>query len=127
MCVCVAELQAMECGQAEEVVSRLQVVEAVAGAVGDALWARLARGLHALAALARAPHSAVRHMAARALAAGAARDPHTTLPTLLPQVNCALVLTYRTPLTIQIHISPYTAASSLKLVLHFLIYTMKKS
>lgn len=90
---CVAELVCQEPEAAEEVISRLQVVEAVGGRVGGALWPRLLRGVPACAALCRALYTALRHMAARALAALAARDPHAVMQELVNEV-CKYRLKY---------------------------------
>ncbi|XP_013143480.1 PREDICTED: TATA-binding protein-associated factor 172 [Papilio polytes] len=85
-----AELVCQEPEAAEEVISRLQVVEAVGGRVGGALWPRLLRGVPACAALCRALYTALRHMAARALAALAARDPHAVMQELVNELISAL-------------------------------------
>ncbi|XP_026728975.1 TATA-binding protein-associated factor 172 [Trichoplusia ni] len=63
------ELEQLECSAGEELISRLQVVEAVCGALAGGARARLAGAARAAAGLARARHTALRHMAARALAA----------------------------------------------------------
>ncbi|CAH2216835.1 jg2432, partial [Pararge aegeria aegeria] len=76
-------LESLEEEAAEELISRLQVLEAVAAAVGKGLWPRLLSGVCACAALTRAKYTALRHMAARALAALAARDPHAVMDTLV--------------------------------------------
>ncbi|XP_041978415.1 TATA-binding protein-associated factor 172 [Aricia agestis] len=85
-----AELEAVSVEVAEETVSRLQVLEAVAGNIGSGLWPRLLAALPAALRLTRAPHTATRHMAARALAALAAREPQKVLPVLLPELIEAL-------------------------------------
>ncbi|XP_045535589.1 TATA-binding protein-associated factor 172 [Papilio machaon] len=85
-----AELVAQEPEAAEELISRLQVVEAVGARVGDALWPRLLGGARACAALCRAHYTALRHMAARALAALAARDPHAVMHELVHELIAAL-------------------------------------
>nr|XP_026499034.1 TATA-binding protein-associated factor 172 [Vanessa tameamea] len=84
------ELENLEEEAGEELVSRLQVVEAVSGHVCGALWARVAGGARACVALTRARHTALRHMAARALAALAARDPHAVMQTVVTEVIEAL-------------------------------------
>ncbi|CAK1596473.1 unnamed protein product [Parnassius mnemosyne] len=84
------ELTAQEPEAAEELISRLQVVEAVSGHVGGALWPRLVGGVRACAALSRALYTALRHMAARALAALAARDPHAVMHALVHELVGAL-------------------------------------
>ncbi|XP_048483011.1 TATA-binding protein-associated factor 172 isoform X2 [Plutella xylostella] len=84
------ELDSQEAEAAEELVSRLQVFEVVCAHVGDTLWTHIAHGVSSLAALTRHRFTAVRHMAARALAAFACRQPtpamnvvvHELLPTL---------------------------------------------
>ncbi|CAG9584894.1 unnamed protein product [Danaus chrysippus] len=112
----------------EELISRLQVVEAVAGSVGrrvpnitrfieskgkddkhasdsdsakekagsssvsgsGRVWARVVSGVGACAALCRARHTALRHMAARALAAIAQRDPHPVMRVLVDELVSSL-------------------------------------
>ncbi|XP_030026584.2 TATA-binding protein-associated factor 172 isoform X2 [Manduca sexta] len=85
-----SELEQLEVERAEELVSRLQVVEAVVGRVSGALVARVCAGAGAACALSRAVHTALRHMAARALAALAAQQPHQVLPVLIDQLIPAL-------------------------------------
>ncbi|XP_063825309.1 TATA-binding protein-associated factor 172 [Ostrinia nubilalis] len=93
-----AELESQEVEPAEELISRLQVFEAVSAHVGVDLWPQLCPGgAQACCVLARHIHTAVRHMAARALAAMAARDPtpvmHTVINELCPggaQASCVL-------------------------------------
>ncbi|XP_045771755.1 TATA-binding protein-associated factor 172 isoform X2 [Maniola jurtina] len=85
-----SELESLEEEAAEELISRLQVVEAVAGAVGKGLWPKLLNGVRACAALARAKYTALRHMAARAMAALAAREPHAVMDTLVHELIEAL-------------------------------------
>ncbi|XP_039754002.1 TATA-binding protein-associated factor 172 [Pararge aegeria] len=84
------ELESLEEEAAEELISRLQVLEAVAAAVGKGLWPRLLSGVCACAALTRAKYTALRHMAARALAALAARDTHAVMDTLVHELIEAL-------------------------------------
>ncbi|XP_052740467.1 TATA-binding protein-associated factor 172 [Bicyclus anynana] len=84
------ELESLEEEAAEELISRLQVVEAVASSVGKGLWATLLGGISACAALTRAKYTALRHMAARGLAALAARDPHPVMDTLVHELIEAL-------------------------------------
>ncbi|XP_045448730.1 TATA-binding protein-associated factor 172 [Melitaea cinxia] len=85
-----SELEQLEEEAGEELISRLQVVEAVCAYVCDALWPRVVGGARACVALARARHTALRHMAARALAALAARDPHAVMRTVVREVVEAL-------------------------------------
>ncbi|CAH2106098.1 unnamed protein product [Euphydryas editha] len=85
-----SELEQLEEEAGEELISRLQVVEAVCAHVPGALWARVVAGARACLALARARHTALRHMAARALAALAARDPHAVMRTVVHEVIEAL-------------------------------------
>lgn len=85
-----AELEQLEEEAGEELISRLQVVEAVCAHVCGALWAHVAGGARACVALARARHTALRHMAARALAALAARDPHAVMRTVVQEVRSSI-------------------------------------
>ncbi|KAI8436267.1 hypothetical protein MSG28_004314 [Choristoneura fumiferana] len=71
-----SELDNPDVEASEELISRLQVFEAVCGALGAGAWQQVARGAAAGAALTRHGHTAARHMAARALAAMARRAPH---------------------------------------------------
>lgn len=64
-----SELEAQESSAAEEIISRLQVLECVCGSLSLGLRARISQGAVAMARLARAQYTALRHMAARALAA----------------------------------------------------------
>ncbi|CAD0199538.1 unnamed protein product [Chrysodeixis includens] len=86
-----SELEQLECSAAEELISRLQVVEAVCGALQAAPRERLACAAKAAAALARARYTALRHMAARALAALCrANYPHvmhTVVHELVPALS----------------------------------------
>lgn len=81
------DLDNIEDEAGEELISRLQVIEAVAGHVCQALWPRIAEGAKPCVALTRAKQTALRHMAARALAAMAARDPHAVMQTIVTEVN----------------------------------------
>ncbi|XP_038211713.1 TATA-binding protein-associated factor 172 [Zerene cesonia] len=85
-----SELEALEADAGEELISRLQVVEAVSAQLGAGAWRRVAGGARACAALCRAPYTALRHMAARALAALAARDPHRLMDALVQELLEAL-------------------------------------
>ncbi|CAH0723161.1 unnamed protein product, partial [Brenthis ino] len=85
-----SDLDDIEDEAGEELISRLQVVEAVAGHVCQALWPRIAEGAKPCVALTRAKQTALRHMAARALAAMAARDPHAVMQTIITEVIEAL-------------------------------------
>ncbi|XP_049869451.1 TATA-binding protein-associated factor 172 isoform X2 [Pectinophora gossypiella] len=85
-----SELESMQQERAEELISCLQVVEVVAPHVAAALWPALRGGAGAGARLARAPHTALRHMAARALAALAAREPAPLMRALLLELVPAL-------------------------------------
>ncbi|XP_068631717.1 TATA-binding protein-associated factor 172 [Battus philenor] len=80
------ELVAQEPEAAEELISRLQVVEAVSGHVGAELWPQLLGGVRACAALCRGLYTALRHMGARALASLAARDPHAVMHDLVNEL-----------------------------------------
>ncbi|KAL4710296.1 hypothetical protein ACJJTC_011550 [Scirpophaga incertulas] len=73
--------------EAEELISRLQVVEVVCAKVSRGAWA-LVSGSGALAccAAARSPYTALRHMAARALAALADRDSAVVVHAIVNQV-----------------------------------------
>ncbi|CAH0750596.1 unnamed protein product [Diatraea saccharalis] len=90
------ELESADVEATEEMISRLQVFEAVCAHLGGQLWARVGGGgPRALCALTRALHTALRHMAARALAAVAARQPaaamHAAIHELVPglgEVRC---------------------------------------
>uniref|UniRef100_A0A2A4JRU2 TATA-binding protein-associated factor 172 n=1 Tax=Heliothis virescens TaxID=7102 RepID=A0A2A4JRU2_HELVI len=64
-----SELEQQECSAAEEIISRLQLFEAVCGCLSESLRPRLANCGRAAAALTRSNYTALRHMAARALAA----------------------------------------------------------
>ncbi|XP_037872646.2 TATA-binding protein-associated factor 172 isoform X1 [Bombyx mori] len=68
-----AELESMDVEGAEELISRLQVFEAVCGRAGGGV--RAARAAAVCCGYTRAPYTALRHMAARALAA-LARTAH---------------------------------------------------
>ncbi|XP_028162565.1 TATA-binding protein-associated factor 172-like [Ostrinia furnacalis] len=116
-----AELESQEVEPAEELISRLQVFEAVSAHVGVDLWPQLCPGgAQACCVLARHIHTAVRHMAARALAAMAARDPtpvmHTVINELIPllsDVRCerarcgAAEALARTVESLQLRVVPY--------------------
>ncbi|XP_075973865.1 histone acetyltransferase 1 [Anticarsia gemmatalis] len=84
-----AELEAQEVSEAEEMVSHLQVFEAVCSALKARR--RGARRAAAAAALTRARYTALRHMAARALAAMCrAQYPnvmHTVVKELIPALS----------------------------------------
>lgn len=54
------------------------------------VWARVVSGVGACAALCRARHTALRHMAARALAAIAQRDPHPVMRVLVDEVGICI-------------------------------------
>ncbi|CAG4975547.1 unnamed protein product [Colias eurytheme] len=85
-----SELDALEADAAEELISRLQVVEAVCAHLGPAVWQKVSSGARACAALCRAQFTALRHMAARALAAMAAREPHRMMDALVQELIEAL-------------------------------------
>ncbi|XP_047507448.1 TATA-binding protein-associated factor 172 isoform X2 [Pieris napi] len=81
-----AELESMEVEVGDELISRLQVVEAVCGVLGKGAWSQVAGGVQACAALTRAPYTALRHMAARGLAAMAKREPHAVMDVLIQEL-----------------------------------------
>ncbi|KAL0841533.1 hypothetical protein ABMA28_015203 [Loxostege sticticalis] len=82
-----AELESHEVEPAEELISRLQVFEAVCPHIAKDLWPQLCpSGAQACCVLIRNVHTAVRHMAARALAAMAARDSTTVMQTIIHEL-----------------------------------------
>ncbi|RVE45378.1 hypothetical protein evm_009950 [Chilo suppressalis] len=86
------ELESLDVEAAEEMISRLQVFEAVCAHIAGELWQRvIENGALALCAITRAPYTALRHMGARALAAMAARDcvpvMHAAIHVLLPALS----------------------------------------
>lgn len=86
-----AELEAQEAGAAEEMVSRLQVFEAVCGSVCEELRPRLAAvAPGAAAALCRARYTALRHMGTRALAAMCRACYPTVMHTVVTELIPAL-------------------------------------
>ncbi|KAJ2939738.1 hypothetical protein O0L34_g17931 [Tuta absoluta] len=82
-----AELEAQEVEPAEELISRLQVLEVVCPYIAPGLWAQVSAGDSACAALSKSVYTGVRHMAARALAAMAGRDPVTIMHSVINQVT----------------------------------------
>ncbi|XP_073944853.1 histone acetyltransferase 1 [Choristoneura fumiferana] len=82
-----SELDNPDVEASEELISRLQVFEAVCGALGAGAWQQVARGAAAGAALTRHGHTAARHMAARALAAMARRAPHAVITAVIHEVR----------------------------------------
>ncbi|KAJ8729896.1 hypothetical protein PYW07_016934 [Mythimna separata] len=114
------ELEQQECSVAEELITRLQVFEAVCGSLGGALRPRLAACARAATALARSKYTALRHMAARTLAAmcraGYPGVMHTVIHELIPAlsdvrsdaVRCgAAEALARVVDALQLHIVPY--------------------
>ncbi|XP_059051524.1 TATA-binding protein-associated factor 172 [Achroia grisella] len=85
-----SELESQSVEAAEELVSQLQVFEAVCAHVDDALWQRLQQAPAACCALSRSAYTAVRHMAARALAVMAARDDAAVMHTIMQELIPAL-------------------------------------
>ncbi|CAB3253146.1 unnamed protein product [Arctia plantaginis] len=86
-----SELECQEVPCAEEMVSRLQVFEAVCSSLSPALQARAGAGAaRAAAALTRARYTALRHMAARALAAMCRARYHRVMHTLVRELIPAL-------------------------------------
>ncbi|CAK1547449.1 unnamed protein product [Leptosia nina] len=81
-----SDLEMIEADMGDELISRLQVVEAVCPHLGRSAWARVAAGVQACAALTRAPYTALRHMAARVLAAMAQREAHTVMDMLIQEL-----------------------------------------
>ncbi|XP_060802750.1 TATA-binding protein-associated factor 172 [Amyelois transitella] len=81
-----AELESQTADAAEELISRLQVFEAVCGSLHQKLWERLNGCATAACALTRSTYTAVRHMAARALAAMADRDSVAVMQTVMSQL-----------------------------------------
>ncbi|KAJ0177413.1 hypothetical protein K1T71_007422 [Dendrolimus kikuchii] len=75
---------------AEELISRLQVFEAVCGDVSEGAWGRLEGGARACCALTRSVYTGVRHMAARAMAAMCKARPDHIMPTVVDELIPAL-------------------------------------
>nr|XP_049699746.1 TATA-binding protein-associated factor 172 [Helicoverpa armigera] len=86
-----SELEQQECSAAEEIISRLQLFEAVCSSLSTSLRPRLANCGRAATALTRSNYTALRHMAARALAAmcrsGYPGVMHTVIDELIPALS----------------------------------------
>ncbi|XP_063534218.1 TATA-binding protein-associated factor 172 [Cydia strobilella] len=85
-----SELESVDVDASEELISRLQVFEAVCSSLAPLAWQTASLGAGACARLLRHAHTAVRHMSARALAAMARRDPHNVMATVVKDLVPAL-------------------------------------